>query len=171
LTARLWVDVEDLFEYANGHSRPSGIQRVAFEIYRVLQAKGGGTGLVQFVRHDNSANSFRVVPWHDVATLFDRLTQHRTPPQQDPSPGISPHPLARRLFRIVVHRMPPSLRAAVIDAVLAQRGALRAWGQLVRALWICAQQGLKYLQAQVHPRRTDIGPGHVEPGGVYSCSI
>ena len=33
----IWVDVEDLFQYALANPRPSGIQRLVFEILRVLR--------------------------------------------------------------------------------------------------------------------------------------
>lgn len=39
VTPKLWIDVEDLFEYARGNPRPSGIQRLAFELYRALQER------------------------------------------------------------------------------------------------------------------------------------
>ena len=47
----LWVDVEDLFEYATENARPSGIQRLAFEIYRALHIAPGGKAAIAFVRH------------------------------------------------------------------------------------------------------------------------
>ncbi len=63
----LWFDVEDLFEYAAQNLRPSGIQRVAFEICRAMQEQYGDSGLIHFVRHDPLHNSFTVVPWCSVA--------------------------------------------------------------------------------------------------------
>jgi hypothetical protein len=74
LPIRLWIDVEDLFEYARGNKRPSGIQRLAFEIYRAMHLRIGDTGLAQFIRHAVPRNSFRTVPWNEVADLFGMLT-------------------------------------------------------------------------------------------------
>ena len=37
----LWFDVEDLFVYAATTKRPSGIQRLAFEIYREVWERLG----------------------------------------------------------------------------------------------------------------------------------
>jgi hypothetical protein len=51
VAVRLWIDVEDLFEYARTNRRPSGIQRLAFEICQALQMRDGGSGQVRFVRH------------------------------------------------------------------------------------------------------------------------
>ncbi len=71
----IWVDVEDLFDYARINPRPSGIQRLAFELYSALQARfGAGSGL-KFVRHDPDTKSFRIVPWRSVAALFDDLVR------------------------------------------------------------------------------------------------
>ena len=69
MAGRLWIDVEDLFEYARSNRRPSGIQRLAFEIYQTMQARYGDTGLVQFVRHDIRHNSFRAVPWRPCGAM------------------------------------------------------------------------------------------------------
>jgi glycosyltransferase involved in cell wall biosynthesis len=135
VTARLWVDVEDLFEYAHGNPRPSGIQRLAFEIYRTMHARYNCTGLVRFVRHDPLRNSFRVVPWPDVAALFERLTDPEMAPSTGPEGGISPHPLVRRLIRRWIYHFPPPLRLAMIDVLLAEVEALRAWGQIAGTLW------------------------------------
>ncbi|WP_419730038.1 glycosyltransferase [Lichenicola sp.] len=33
----VWIDVEDIFQYFDGNSRPSGIQRLVFEILRVIR--------------------------------------------------------------------------------------------------------------------------------------
>jgi glycosyltransferase involved in cell wall biosynthesis len=130
LPVRLWIDVEDLFEYARGNKRPSGIQRLAFEIYRALQQRLGDSGLMQFVRHDASRNSFRTVSWGEVAQLFGALTDLEPPPSAPLPGGIAPRPPARRLMGKLLHRLAPSLRPLVIDAVLTQGDALRAWGRV-----------------------------------------
>jgi glycosyltransferase involved in cell wall biosynthesis len=153
VTPRLWVDVEDLFEYARGNPRPSGIQRLAFEIYRTMHARFDGTGLAQFVRHDPVSNSFRVVPWPDVAALFERLTDPEMVPSTGVQGGISPHPPARRLVRRWVYRLPPALRLAVIDVLLAQTEALRAWGRLAATLWRGARQAIRQLMVPPRPAR------------------
>jgi glycosyltransferase involved in cell wall biosynthesis len=89
MAPRLWVDVEDLFEYVRGNPRPSGIQRLAFEMYQDMNARFGDTGLLHFVRHDPLRNSFAIVAWHDVEQLFAGLTRTVEDPAADPS-GPSP---------------------------------------------------------------------------------
>ena len=134
MPTRLWIDVEDLFEYARGNRRPSGIQRLAFEIYRALQQRLGDSGLMQFVRHDVPRNSFRIVSWSEVAGLFEGLTDLEPAPAPVLPSGITPRPPARRFMGKWLHRLAPSLRPLVIQAVLAQGEALRAWGTIARAI-------------------------------------
>ncbi len=131
--ARLWLDVEDLFEYARSNPRPSGIQRVAFELYAALQEVDGGNGLIRFVRHDPVRNSFRDVPWSEVAAAFAGLKAKQS------VQGVSPPPIrerapATRALRRLVHRLPSPVRAALLDAVRGQAAALRGWGAVFAAL-------------------------------------
>ena len=127
----LWIDVEDLFEYARCNRRPSGIQRLAFQIYGVLQAQYGGSGMVRFVRHDPARNSFRCVEWAEIAALFRGLVEAAPSANAASLSTISPHPPARQFIRKAVHRLPVSLRVPAIDAVVAQEVALRAWARLI----------------------------------------
>jgi glycosyltransferase involved in cell wall biosynthesis len=132
----LWFDVEDLFEYVRtNHRRPTGIQRLAFEIYREVQARYGDTGLVHFVRHSLSGTSFQVVRWSEVATLFAGLTTSDTAPIAHTVDGsMVPRLPARQLIRRLAYRMSPALRAHVVDALVTQGKALRSWGRLISLL-------------------------------------
>jgi len=133
MTGKVWVDVEDLFEYARENPRPSGIQRLAFEIYEALQSHESGQGRVHFVRHAPLSNSFRVIPWSDVAALFARLTEGRVVAKPHP-PSIQRHGPGRQRLRKLVQRLPTSLRPTVIDTLLTTAAAARAWGRLLAAL-------------------------------------
>jgi glycosyltransferase involved in cell wall biosynthesis len=135
VAAKLWIDVEDLFEYARSSPRPSGIQRLAFEIYKVLQVRSDASEFVRFVRHDSPRDTFRVVQWAEVKALFADLAETVPELAQTVLPGaILPHAPARQLVRKLVHRLPPSLRAHVIDVMLTQSTAFHAWWGLVDAL-------------------------------------
>lgn len=149
MAPRLWIDVEDLFEYAGRNLRPSGIQRLTFELYRTLQAQHGDSGLVHFVRHDPVRNSFRSVLWPEVATLFLGLTgEDRRPPTR--VWAIQPRPPAWLLMRRLVHRLPPSVRMPLIETLRTQAGAWRAWGRLAGAL----AHGARRLPARLVLRQT-----------------
>jgi glycosyltransferase involved in cell wall biosynthesis len=135
LPVRLWIDVEDLLEYARGNKRPSGIQRLAFEIYRTMQEERDAAELIQFVRHDIPRNSFRIIRWSEVADVFATLTDLEPAPPAARANGIAPRRPARRFIGRWLHRLAPELRPLVIGAVLAQGEAIRAWTKLVRAVW------------------------------------
>lgn len=130
----IWIDVEDLFQYAHANRRPSGIQRLAFEIWQALQTQHGHTGLVRFLRHDPARNSFRDVAWSTVAAAYDELSQ--SPPDQEslvPSAALA-NPPARQFARRILYRFPVATREAARDALIAQRRAVRAWGRLLPLL-------------------------------------
>jgi glycosyltransferase involved in cell wall biosynthesis len=78
----IWVDVEDLFAYVNGGSqRPTGIQRVAFELCRAMLALPAGER-VRFVRHSAGQVGLVEVPWSAVTALFHRLTNMQPEPRR-----------------------------------------------------------------------------------------
>ncbi len=131
MPGRLWIDVEDLFGYARSHTRPSGIQRLAFEIYRALHAGDATSGRVHFVRHAPVSNGFRVVSWSELALLFAALTDGEVPSAQAPEPARRRGP-ARQLARTLVHRVPTSMRPDVIDLLVAASGAAQASARLLR---------------------------------------
>jgi glycosyltransferase involved in cell wall biosynthesis len=136
VTVRLWIDVEDLFEYARtSYGRPTGIQRLAFEIYRELQARFGSGGQVYFVRHSLTGTGFQVATWSEVATLFAGLASNDTAPVSRPVGGAAfPHVPARQFIRRLAYRLSPSLRPYVVDALMTQGRAFRSWGRLISAL-------------------------------------
>jgi len=156
--ARLWIDVEDLFEYALANARPSGIQRLAFEIYCDLQRRPDMQGRVHFLRHDNVRNSFRIVSWADIDKLFNNLASASSQAQpvtpQPPLNGqILPHSRSRQWTRRLVYRLPLSLRVHVIDALVAGSAAARAIGCLFVAL---AREGTRWIVGKL---RGPGGPG------------
>jgi glycosyltransferase involved in cell wall biosynthesis len=152
--ATLWIDVEDLFVYEA--PRPSGIQRLAFEIYCALQAQYADSGRVRFVRHDLTQNSFSDVEWAEVVMLFRGLAesepvlaeQTESEPvlvkqtESEPVAVLSPPVIlprfpARQLIRRLAHRLPTALLDATVDALVAQKHALRSWIRLLAEMYRC----------------------------------
>jgi len=118
----LWLDVEDLFHYALRNPRPSGIQRLSFELYRGLrEVLGEG---VRFCRHDPVGDGLRVVSWEAVEHLFSRM-QRPSPPAHAPAARAA---AGRRLglLRRLAGRLPLAMRDPLMQAVGAQRAALEA---------------------------------------------
>ena len=84
---RLWIDVNDLFEYAKYHRRPSGIQRFSCELYSALI--GLTPTRIGFLVHGESALSFEVVSHSEVTDLYERLAHQvdHSPEQGTDPPG------------------------------------------------------------------------------------
>jgi glycosyltransferase involved in cell wall biosynthesis len=151
MTSRLWIDVEDLFEFAGVQARPSGIQRMAYEMFRVLQARHGADGRVRFVRIDFVKDDFYIVPWAAIEALFSRLVS--TPPPLPPRNPEAPRPDSafRRLTRGLAYRVPTPLRRATVEASRSQAAALRACARLFMALARGSAAGLRGLPARLRP--------------------
>jgi glycosyltransferase involved in cell wall biosynthesis len=66
----LWVDVDDLVYYLAHHNRPSGIQRVTFEMCRALHVLDDGAGRVGFVRRDGGPLDLVTIAWTELETAF-----------------------------------------------------------------------------------------------------
>ena len=75
--SRLWVDVSELFGYHGVFSRPSGIQRVIFELGQALAATDADGARISFVRA--SGSSYLPVAWPTIAKLFLRLSDEAPP--------------------------------------------------------------------------------------------
>lgn len=69
----LWVDVEDLFYYLANHQRPSGIQRVTFEICRALTVLDAGAGTVRFLRRGTGPRDMLTVDWTSLQETYQRI--------------------------------------------------------------------------------------------------
>jgi glycosyltransferase involved in cell wall biosynthesis len=141
---RIWIDVEDLFHYAAHVSRPSGIQRLAFELQRALAALAPDD--VRFVRHDKAGTGLAIVSFAAVGALFADLAEpvshQASAPAAAPSapasetgpPALPPAFLPRRLARRVMARLPGRIAEPVRRFRIRQAEALRALLDLLRAL-------------------------------------
>lgn len=68
----LWVDVGDLLSYGSMFRRPSGVQRVVFELCQALAESDSGRGEIGFVRHNG--RGFERVTWRSIAAVFSGLS-------------------------------------------------------------------------------------------------
>jgi glycosyltransferase involved in cell wall biosynthesis len=118
--------VEDLFGYAAANPRPSGIQRLAFEMYAALRTRDAPGRRVRFLRHHLGAASFRVVAWDDVAALFDAMAERAPLPPDEPPRGLIGRAVRaglRRLTRRKPETDPPFDAEAGPGDVLLMLGA------------------------------------------------
>lgn len=125
-----WFDVEDLFEYARTSARPSGIQRVAFEIYLALQDMEDVRDRIGFVRHSVSGTGLVPVSWRELVALYDGLRAGvqgnavlETAQERPTRPS--------RLRRLAL-RLPTPLRVSLGRFVQHQAVAVRDMATLLR---------------------------------------
>lgn len=127
----LWFDVEDLFVYAATTKRPSGIQRLAFEIYReVWERLGGEPGAVRFVRHHPKRRVFVEIPWSRIEALFRGMSSGHGPAPSKPVYKKA----STRLYARLIEWLPAGLQPTMLNFVNLQREALMAWVLLARAV-------------------------------------
>ncbi|WP_338665867.1 glycosyltransferase family 1 protein [Pararoseomonas sp. SCSIO 73927] len=119
-----WIDVEDLFEYALVNRRPSGIQRLSYELYRALLAERPGQ--IAFCRHDRIRDTMRAVPWSEVEALFRVLSHAEGPNPSGGVPAAARPPGRSGAVRRLASRLPADIRLPLGEAVRSQGSALRA---------------------------------------------
>jgi glycosyltransferase involved in cell wall biosynthesis len=150
-----WLDVEDLFEYALVSRRPSGIQRLSYELYRALVALRPGE--IAFCRHDRIRGTMRTVAWAEVEALFAGLTGKGQSTSAAPlREKALPVGQAGRVRRIA-SRLPADIRVPLGEAVRNQTAALRAGIRTGRGLM---QAGRRLLRPAPRPE----GAAETAPG-------
>jgi hypothetical protein len=75
----LWFDVDDLVAYFNAHQRPSGIQRLCFELYREVWRLAGHTGEIRFCRHDLRYAKLIEIDWPTLQRAIIEVTAKAHP--------------------------------------------------------------------------------------------
>jgi hypothetical protein len=128
---RIWVDVEDLFLYAAGASRPSGTQRLVFELTRALRTSHGQDN-VRFLRHGGRDGGFTEVSWTEVEKLFGNLAGSARPRRTGASLAARLRAAFRVVGRYVLDAMPQRLRPAIARFVRLQLQAAFALTTLAR---------------------------------------
>ncbi len=131
----IWIDVDDLFHYVRHNSRLSGIQRLTFELYSALEARGQATGhRIGFVRIGTQSDTFRLVSWAEVRALCHGLTAGRIEQEQAPPPARPrpPRRLPRRIAAAVDARLPGPARERFLRFRILQKAALRSLSELGR---------------------------------------
>ncbi len=162
--AALWFDVEDLFVYAAATKRPSGIQRLAFEIYReVWERLGSEPGAVRFVRHHPARRTFVEIPWSQIDALFKGMSSDHAPAKIKPIYKKT----TTRFYAGLIAKLPPRLQPTVLAFVNLQREALVAWLLVFRAIFRRLIWPLRYAWNEVtgkHGPQT-VKPPPIEGGG------
>ncbi len=142
---RIWVDVEDLFQYSATNTRPSGIQRIEFELCRALATLAESRDRVGFLRHDPLQNSFSAIPFDAIDALHARLTAGDGAVAQESAAPFSPGGAASGaaapgMARRIAYRIPLDMRVPLLKIMRAQFDTVRAAGSLVGAVADQARQ-------------------------------
>jgi glycosyltransferase involved in cell wall biosynthesis len=166
----IWIDVEDLFDYARSNPRPSGIQRVAFEIYSVLQARYGASSQVGFVRHDRRRGSFEIITWDQITALFNGLTQATAvqPTGFQFVAGWRQRLLSRPATIALVRRLPPRLSDPLMRFFVLQLNAFRALRELAprRGSSVTPVRKMEFERSPVEGMRASSFRTLVRPGDI-----
>ena len=126
----IWVDVEDFLSYFEFNPRPSGIQRVAFEIERAL-IEAAGADRIRFVRRAPGRDELlQEVAWRDAESIFFS----RPMPEEARPPGRPRDDERRMRVRRAIQRLPPELREPLFRAGTLQSQVGYAVRDLVKAL-------------------------------------
>lgn len=145
----IWVDVEDLFEYAKHNPRPSGIQRLVFEIITCLEASAAARPLrpqITFVRQGPQGEPLLPVALSDITELFSQLTgtEDRLPGHSPASVSVSSSSIRSVLRRILrgnlrsfviksLTALPVSLGTPLIRAGIAQMRVFRQLNHMLQS--------------------------------------
>ena len=126
----VWIDVEDLFQYVRHNARPSGIQRLTYELYAALEQQSDTGRTIGFLRIDPRTDDFQSVPWEQVRALCHGLT--RGPTKLVPKPGVHGRARRRHLVIALQDRLPGSARASFRRFYTLQEAAIRSLCELRR---------------------------------------
>jgi glycosyltransferase involved in cell wall biosynthesis len=117
-TMAIWLDLEDLVRYFHHDSRPTGIQRLSFEVCRKLARLGGASEEIKFCRHAGTPSGFRGIhfPALEAGILAASASVKTAAPVATTANAPPPPPPRRKPDSFVMrvassgHRFPPQIR-------------------------------------------------------------
>lgn len=158
----LWFDVEDLITYFRYGARPTGIQRLTFEIYRELWKAAGAAGKVRFCRHGATPAEYYVVDWPVLeAGILTSAARRAAPPVALPAapepaahePALPPElaaPLAngkpglrRRVHHFLYPRITPAIRLPLGLIYRSQKNSMLALCDLLKGIALATRAPLR----------------------------
>lgn len=145
----IWVDVDDLIGHFYAGNRPSGIQRLSFDIASALIETGGGS--VRACRHGPGESGFTELDWTDCRAKLHEAMHHVQVADADeaavsaagemvaaPSPirrAARGLPLDLRMPIAMIYHAERNAGVGLRHAVIAQVHAARALRSLVVNAW------------------------------------
>ena len=142
---RIWMDVEDLFAFAQAGARLTGIQRVVLEICAAFMADPHMADHVGFVRHNVQGTGFVVVSWAQVQAVWQALSgQDTEQPEKMQIRSLSTsHTTNQSLLQKCGQHVPVSVRVPAGKLIRNSQSAVQAGSALVRGLWGLASHALR----------------------------
>ena len=160
----IWIDVEDIFRYFENNTRPSGIQRLVFEILSVIRqqaATKSDIGRIVLTRRNTGAipetgSLLSPVSFDALNTLFSTHTDDATPTHTEGrSAAHTPsHSLMRRLRHAIIRRiesLPPELARPLLNLAVNQLRALQLLRRYARTKFQRAATPRNAVQAPLSP--------------------
>jgi len=132
----VWFDVEDLIRYFQNAARPTGIQRLCFEVYRAIWAQAGASGEVRFCRRGAGRDSLRAIHFPALEAGVLAMVGARGGPSALP---LAKKPHAPAGLAALARRLPLQYRLPLGVLARAASAALPAIADLAVAPWRGAQ--------------------------------
>lgn len=177
----IWIDVEDIFQYFENNTRPSGIQRLVFEILSVIRQQAatkpdfGNIVLSRRASDENKETGHLLSPvsFDELNTLFSTHTDQRTPSGGTDSAPVhrSSRSILRRLRHVVIRQiesLPPELARPLLNLAVNQLRALQLLRRYARGLSQRATTSRHTPQAPVSPAVPPAVAGDLpKPGDIF----
>ncbi|GBR33513.1 glycosyltransferase family 4 protein [Gluconobacter kondonii] len=137
----IWIDVEDIFQYFENNSRPSGIQRLVYEILHVIRKQAAtkpGMGNIALIRRGQDETQLvSTVSFDDLENLFAVRADEKVAHDSRPAPRSrkTPRAFVRNLRHTVIRRiesLPPELARPLLTMAVNQLRALRLLRRFVQ---------------------------------------
>ncbi|NHO32525.1 glycosyltransferase family 4 protein [Acetobacter fallax] len=127
MSRTLWIDISDLLHYLAHHNRPSGIQRVVFELGRALVTLAPSQ--VRFVQRTGGPSDFETVDWSYLQALFTTVTSVSSGPRQAISESA---PASKKQIDTFIQ--PPETETTLPAALRTQINVLRQLATMPREI-------------------------------------
>ncbi len=124
----IWFDAEDLIQFFQNASRPTGIQRFSFETYRALWRQAGASGAVRFCRRAKSG--FTPIDFPALEAGILAAANAKAPARL----ASAPHPRRDSRLAIAARRLPLHYRLPLGVMARAGLAGLAASRDLCRAV-------------------------------------
>lgn len=177
----IWIDIEDIFRYFENNTRPSGIQRLVFEILSVIRQQAAAKpdiGRIVLTRRNTGAIPetgplLSPVSFDALNTLFSTHTDEATPTHTEgrSATHAPSHSLMRRVRHFIIRRiesLPPELARLLLNLAVNQLRALQLLRRYARTKFQRATPSRPTAQPPLSPTTSSATSTDVpKPGDIF----